>query len=140
MRESAAVQAYAGTAFDGGAIVDDAIAQGVLTRNPDGEVGLGIASFRSHLANLMLAGGGATRPTLERQPRDQLKASRVAVPDGRSRWAQAASGSTRTPASENAASMIESCASLASRHHAANAPPSSDIAIPMSPPPAPQGL
>ena len=58
MRESAAVQAYAGTAFDGGAIVDDAIVHGVLTRSPDGEVGFGIPSFRSHLANLMLAGDG----------------------------------------------------------------------------------
>lgn len=58
MRESAAVQAYAGTAFDGGAIVDDAIVHGVLTRNPDGEVGFGIPSFRSHLVNLMLAGDG----------------------------------------------------------------------------------
>ena len=58
MRESAAVQAYAGTAFDGGAIVDDAIAHGVLTRSPDGEVGFGIPSFRSHLANSMLAGDG----------------------------------------------------------------------------------
>lgn len=64
MRESAAVQAYEGTGFNGGAIVDDAIAHGVLTRNPDGEVGFGIPSFRSHLANLMLAvdEGGAAHP------------------------------------------------------------------------------
>ena len=50
LRESDAIDAATKGKFDGEAVVDDAIAHGVLTRHPDGTVGFGIPSFRDYMA------------------------------------------------------------------------------------------
>ena len=49
LRESEAIDAAATGKLDGAAVVDDAIAHGVLTRHPDGTVGFGIPSFRDYM-------------------------------------------------------------------------------------------
>ena len=50
LSESEAIAAATTGKFDGEAVVDDAIAHGVLTRHPDGTVGFGIPSFRDYMA------------------------------------------------------------------------------------------
>ena len=50
LSESAAIAACTTGKLDGEAIVDDAIAHGVLTRHPDGTIGFGIPSFRDYMA------------------------------------------------------------------------------------------
>ena len=49
LRESEAIDVATKGKFDGEAILDDAIAHGVLTRHPDGTVGFGIPSFRDYM-------------------------------------------------------------------------------------------
>lgn len=51
LRESEASDVATTGRFDGEAVVDDAIAHGVLTRHPDGTVGFGIPSFRDYMAD-----------------------------------------------------------------------------------------
>ena len=53
LSESEAIAAATTGKFDGEAVVDDAIAHGVLTRHPDGTVGFGIPSFRDYMAEQM---------------------------------------------------------------------------------------
>ena len=50
LSESQAIAVATTGKFDGEAVVDDAIAHGVLTRHPDGTVGFGIPSFRDYMA------------------------------------------------------------------------------------------
>ena len=50
LREGEAIDVASRGRFDGEAVVDDAIAHGVLTRHPDGTVGFGIPSFRDYMA------------------------------------------------------------------------------------------
>ena len=49
LRESEAIDVSTKGKFDGEAVVDDAVAHGVLTRYPDGTVGFGIPSFRDYM-------------------------------------------------------------------------------------------
>ena len=49
LREGEAIDAIAKGKFDGEAVVDDAIARGVLTRHPDGTVAFGISSFQDYM-------------------------------------------------------------------------------------------
>lgn len=51
LRESEAIEVATTGRFDGEAVVDDAIAHGVLTRHPDGTVGFGIPSFGDYMAD-----------------------------------------------------------------------------------------
>lgn len=57
MRERAAIDAYADSAFDGEQVVGDAIAHGVLARLPKGMVGFGIPSFHSYMSEQLRALG-----------------------------------------------------------------------------------
>ena len=61
LREGEAIDVSTKGKFDGEAIVDDAIAHGVLTRHPDGTVGFGIPSFRDYMTQQLrlLRGEGA---------------------------------------------------------------------------------
>ena len=49
LRESEAIDVATKGKFDGEAVVDDAVAHGVLTRHPDGTVGFGIPSFQDYM-------------------------------------------------------------------------------------------
>ena len=51
LRESEAIEVATAGRFDGEAVVEDAIAHGVLTRHPDGTVGFGIPSFRDYMTD-----------------------------------------------------------------------------------------
>ena len=60
LREREAIDAANKGGFDGEAVVDDAIAHGVLTRHPDGSVGFGIPSFRDYMTDQLAALGGTS--------------------------------------------------------------------------------